>query len=179
MNPKTPACHSLIRLQRGAALATFMTAAFLAPSAQGQTLLYQWGFNETGTTAPSTVPSSPNVNLSLLNASSTLADKHGAPGSGVSGEAGDRAFNNVGSTVGGSGGQAQALNFTNSTGVLNSFTTTMWINPSSLSPTNQFPRLFIIGPGGTTDSGVGEHHRRGFDDNFRFLGEPNAWRWYR
>ncbi len=125
----------------------------LASAAQGAAVLqYQWNFNETGTTAPSTVPGGGTANLSLVNSGNSPTDLHGGPGSGPSGAAGDRALDNSASvSMGGTGGLGRSGSFTSSVGLASSFTATAWINPSNTI--TGFGRILILGPGGTTDSG--------------------------
>ena len=102
--------------------------------ANAQTLLVEYLFNGTGTTAQNTVTLA-NADLNLLDAAGNAADLYGAAGSGVSGTSGDLSFNNSASTGMGNagvGGRAQATSaFSMSS--MTSFTLTGWINTSALT----------------------------------------------
>jgi hypothetical protein len=81
------------------------------------------GFNETGTVATNAGTTS---NFTLKNSSSANTDLHTADGFGVSGLAGDRAFDNSASaSMGGSGGRAGS-DINQNSGSLASFTLAGW-----------------------------------------------------
>jgi len=93
------------------------------------------------------------VSLNLLNSGGTGSDLHGPPGSGVAG-AGRALDFTAAASQGGSGPIAvtqgnTAFDF----GTLNGFTITLWIKPSSTLLAGVYPRLFSLGPDGTTDRG--------------------------
>src|SRR5205085_5209175 len=95
----------------------FCTFAHAVPSP-----IFEYRFNETGTSAASTgLDPSP---LTFQNSSGVISDLHSAAGLGVSGQVGDRAFDNTASTAmgdTGTGGLARtdtshsSLSLTNST----------------------------------------------------------------
>lgn len=118
----------------------------LASVAHGAAVLqYQWNFNETGTTAASSVPGGGTANLSLVNSGNSPTDLHGAAGSGVSGLSGDRALDNTASTAGASGGLGRAVNFSNTTvGATAQFAVTAWVKPTSVGG---FGRILVLGNG--------------------------------
>ncbi len=74
-------------------LKTAVLLPLLTAGALAQTPILEYKFNETGTSASST--GSDATALNLYKNTSTLWDMHGAPGSGVSGRPGDRAFQNI------------------------------------------------------------------------------------
>lgn len=103
-----------------------------------QTLLLEYNFNQivaSGTTAPST--GSSTTDLTLYNSSGTATNLHGAAGSGVSGMAGDLAFDNSASTgmgSAGTGGRAQTATTVAAVNTLKSFTITGWFKTADVSP---------------------------------------------
>lgn len=102
---------------------------FAPGSLEAQILKYD--FNQTGTTAPST--GTTTTSLTLYNTAGTAADLHGAAGSGVSGVASDRAFDNSASTGMGStgtGGRGQSASSIAAINTLQSFTLTGWFKTS-------------------------------------------------
>jgi hypothetical protein len=97
--------------------------------------ILEYKFNETGNTAPSTGSDTTSVQFGTNNAGTGYtfpADLHGAAGSGVSEQSGDRAFDNTASTAMGSpsapggGGVARHTADDDSVDDLNSFTATGW-----------------------------------------------------
>jgi hypothetical protein len=102
-------------------------AATLTTPAFAQTLLVEYKFNDTGTTTASTASSS-NTGI-MRNSAGVSTDLHGAAGSGVSGAAGDLAFNNTASTgMGntGTGGYVVQQSNNNFMQGLTSFTVSGW-----------------------------------------------------
>ncbi len=94
--------------------------------------ILKYDFNQTGTTAPST--GTTTTSLTLYNTAGAAADLHGAAGSGVSGVASDRAFDNsassgMGST--GTGGRGQSASSIAAINTLQSFTLTGWFKTDS------------------------------------------------
>jgi len=79
-----------------------VTPTFAAPVPIGE-----WLFNETGTLANAT-GSNAALDLTLRNSLGTVTDMHSASGAGVTGLAGDRAFDNRAATDMGSGYSARA-----------------------------------------------------------------------
>jgi hypothetical protein len=67
----------------------------------------EWLFNETGTLANST-GSNTALDLTLRNQTGAVADMHSADGLGVTGQSGDRAFDNTGATNMGTGYSSRA-----------------------------------------------------------------------
>jgi hypothetical protein len=88
---------SSFRLALATALAIASMAAHAAPVPVGE-----WLFNETGTVANAT-GSNAALDLTLRNQNGTVADMHSADAEGVTGQAGDRAFDNRGATDMGAG----------------------------------------------------------------------------
>ncbi len=110
---------------------------------QAQTLLLEYKFNDSGTTtANAGTLSTQNANL-VASDFTTATDLHGAAGSGVSGQAGDKALNLTSATGQGSGftGPA-AVTATGGLGTLKSFTLTGWYNAAT---TGGNARLFDDG----------------------------------
>jgi len=107
-------------------------------------------FEEVG---PSTTDRLAGVSLNLLDNGGNPADLHGPMGSGVAGSG--RALDFTAAASQGGGGPIAvtqsnaAINF----GSLNGFTMTMWIKPTTTLLTSGYPRLFTLGPNGTTDRG--------------------------
>lgn len=135
-----------------------------------QSLIYEFRFNDAanGTSTNSTAPGGATANFSnyVATGSGDRApdDLYGAPGSGVSGQVGDIAFDNSGSTrMGGSGninesgaGYGGMALVTNGADLLNgarSFTVQGWYNGAS-TPTN-YARLIEIGSFGIWFQGTG------------------------
>lgn len=79
-----------------------MTPSFAAPLPVGE-----WLFNETGTLANSTGTNAA-LDLTLRNQNGAVTDMHSADGLGVTGQAGDRAFDNRGATNMGTGYSSRA-----------------------------------------------------------------------
>lgn len=137
---------------------TFLLAiATSLPLMQGnlhaQTLILDYDFNQVtggGTSAPST--GSTTTSLNLYDSAGTQTNLHGAAGSGVSGAAGDLAFDNSASTgmgSGGTGGRAQSGNIS-TINSLQSFTLTGWFKTGSTTPIGA--NAFLINnQSGTTD----------------------------
>src|SRR3972149_6706950 len=96
----------------------------LVQTVQAQTAILEYKFNETGSTAPST--GSNATVLILKDSSGAATDLHSADSLGVSGLAGDRAFDNTASTsMGGSGGMAEQADLA-AIDTLTSFTLQGW-----------------------------------------------------
>lgn len=141
-------------------------------SLHAQSLLYEFNFNNPaqGTSSSSTAPTASTANftnyVSEGSGDRVPTNLHGANQSGVSGLAGDYAFDNSGSTrMGGSGalnganagygGMAQVTNGSNLLNNATSFTVQGWYNGAT-APTN-YARLIEIGTLGIwfqTDGGV-------------------------
>lgn len=96
------------------ALSSLLCAAVPAVA---QTTLFEWNFND-AVTGPGGVPGS--TPAGTIRGTGTV----GAPGSGVSGQSGDRAFNNTESTMGYLGGNVFYSG--NGFGLQESFTVVMW-----------------------------------------------------
>lgn len=120
------------------ALATLLSmasiAAHAAPVPAGE-----WLFNETGTVANST-GSNAALDLTLRNQNGTVADMHSADGEGVTGQAGDRAFDNRGATDMGTGYSSRADisdSASNTLDQLTNFTLAGWFrrDPTATSTT--------------------------------------------
>lgn len=94
---------------------------------EAQTPLLDYRFDETGTTASSSVAAT-NSTLTFQNyGSTTPVDLHSASGTGVSGQEGDRAFDNSASVkMGGNGGAGIASGTVSALNNLTSFTITGW-----------------------------------------------------
>lgn len=126
---------------------------FMQGNLHAQTLILDYDFNQVtggGTTAPST--GGTTTSLNLYNSAGTLTNLHGAAGSGVSGNAGDLAFDNSASTgmgSGGTGGRAQSGNIS-AINSLQSFTLTGWFKTGSTTAIGN--NAFLINnQSGTTD----------------------------
>ena len=122
-------------------IAAFVTAGIaLSHSGFAQQPILEYKFNETGTTAPSS--GSDTTPLGMLNSSATPTDLHGAAGSGVSGLATDRAFDNTpGSTMAAGGGVALQSGDDNAVDGLLSLTFQGWLNTTA-GATGNAGRLF-------------------------------------
>jgi hypothetical protein len=102
-----------------------------AGTARAQTPTLQYNFNETGTFAIGT--GLVTAELALTDSTGTPSDLHTPPGGGVSGMAGDRAFDNTASTgmgKGSVGGNAEIP--ANSFGPMDSFTYECWYKASEV-----------------------------------------------
>jgi prepilin-type N-terminal cleavage/methylation domain-containing protein/prepilin-type processing-associated H-X9-DG protein len=77
-------------LNRRSLVAAIGLLCLSALPAGAQTLLFHYTFNETGTSAANAAG---GAALGMFDAGANATDLHGAAGSGVSGQAGDRAFN--------------------------------------------------------------------------------------
>ncbi|HWL52141.1 MAG TPA: LamG domain-containing protein [Chthoniobacteraceae bacterium] len=108
-----------------------MLIPLLSAGAMAQTLILEYRFNETGTTAAST--GTDTTGLGLYKNTSTLEDLHGGPGSGVSGAAGDRAFQNIRTEGPVTGGAARSASTVASINQLTSFTLTGWFHTGTAS----------------------------------------------
>jgi hypothetical protein len=97
-------------------LALGMQTSLAAPMPVGE-----WLFNETGTIANST-GSNTALDLTLRNQTGAVADMHSADGTGVTGLAGDRAFDNRGATDMGTGYSSRADIADSASNVLDSLT---------------------------------------------------------
>lgn len=114
--------------------------------------LVEYGFNETGLTAPSS-GSAAGAGLSFFNAAGTAADLHGAAGGGVGGDLVghaqfglDRAFDNTASTAMGNagvGGLANTSADVNAIDALTSFTLSGWFKTEGATGITGFARLFV------------------------------------
>jgi hypothetical protein len=122
------------------AIATLF-AAFGSASASAQTLLLQYGFNETGTTAFNSGTLA-GADLTMFNSSGVATDRHTA--GGVSGASSDRAFDNTGG--GFRAGMSADIAGTDS---LQSFTITGWYNTPAHSRDGG-PRIVDNHQGGDT-----------------------------
>src|SRR3990172_6665378 len=112
----------------------------LVQTVQAQTAILEYKFNETGSTAPST--GSNATVLILKDSSGAATDLHSADSLGVSGLAGDRAFDNTGSTsMGGSGGRAEQADLA-AIDTLKSFTLQGWFKTDGISTLGTNARLF-------------------------------------
>lgn len=127
---------------------------FMQGNLHAQTLILDYDFNQVtggGTTAPST--GGTTTSLSLYNSAGTLTNLHGAAGSGVSGTAGDLAFDNAASTgmgSGGTGGRAQSGNIS-AINSLQSFTLTGWFKTGSTTAIGA--NAFLINNQSSTNDG--------------------------
>lgn len=150
----------------------------------GQTLLMQYGFNDTGTTSANSVGGGPN--LSFFNSSNVATDLHSANGGGVSGNFADRAFDNSSATGMGSAGTGGYGLVTGGASVfsgLSSFTITGWYktgtNPSAtsarlLANTSQAMMTTFNGAGGLNEQVDGTNI---VGTNANYL-TTNAWIYY-
>jgi hypothetical protein len=130
-----------------------------------QSLIYEFRFNDAanGTSTNSTAPGGATANFTnyveIGSTARTAEDLHGAPGSGVSGQPGDLAFDNtVSNRMGGNSGTPGyggiAL-VANGGGILNgmsSFTVQGWYNGAS-TPGN-YARLLDVNATGASSLGV-------------------------
>jgi hypothetical protein len=113
-------------------------------------LEYKFDDNADGTTSAST--GSDTTAVAFFNSSGEAANLHGSAGSGVSGQAGDLAFDNSASTAmgtSGTGGSANGGNISALNG-LSSFTLQGWFNTSG-SGTVSGARLFEKNEGAGND----------------------------
>lgn len=92
---------------RPALAATIFCFGFAASSHAAPLPIAEWTFNETGTLANSTGTNTA-LDLTLRNQNGTVTDMHSADGLGVTGQAGDRAFDNRTATDMGSGYSSRA-----------------------------------------------------------------------
>lgn len=154
-------------------------------SVSAQTPIVEYRFNETGTTAPSTGTDSTSV--TLRNAAGAASDRHTSAGGGVSGLAGDRAFDNTaGSTMASTGGVASHNADDNGVDGLLSFTLQGWLNTTVTADAGNSGRLFDNNDGlgngfflgwnaGTltiqiaTSGGVQSFSHTGFDSNGQWI----------
>lgn len=141
-----------IRARAATILAAGIAAGIAATTAPAWgSLILEYKFNETGTTAPSTGgDSSAGATATLLDAAGAATDLHGVDGSGVSGLPGDRAFNNTASTgMGNSGTGGIALVADNdNVDELASFTLSGWFKTAGTTALTNFARLFEDEVGG-------------------------------
>lgn len=108
--------------------------------ARAQTPILEYKFNEIGTTASST--GSNTTALTFKDSTGAITDLHSADGLGVSGSAGDRAFDNTASTtMGGSGGRAEQADVA-AIDALTSFTLQGWFKTEGTAPLGTNARLF-------------------------------------
>ncbi len=127
--------------------------AILTVSANPATNMFvQFQFKDSGTTTTDSVA---GVTLSLVDANGNPTDLHGGPGSGVAGLGQALNLNQPGSVQGGLGPLASVtgnsqVNF----GTLDTFTMTMWLNPSSPLNLGSFSRFLVLGTDGTSDGTV-------------------------
>lgn len=113
----------LVRIACTAVLLIASSVSMAVPLASGE-----WLFNETGTLANSTGTNTA-LDLTLRNQSGAVADMHSADGLGVTGLAGDRAFDNRGATNMGVGYSSRADiadSASNSLDGLGNFTLSGW-----------------------------------------------------
>jgi hypothetical protein len=96
-----------IYMRRFLQLGALLWLALATPVLAAPVPIAEWLFNETGTLANST-GSNAALDLTLRNDLGTVADMHSASGTGVTGLAGDRAFDNRTATDMGSGYSARA-----------------------------------------------------------------------
>ncbi|MFA6961643.1 MAG: LamG-like jellyroll fold domain-containing protein [Opitutaceae bacterium] len=111
------------------------TLAPLAGKLDAQTLLLEYKFNGSGTTALNTAGTISGGDMTFYDTTGAAANLYGATGSGVSGAAGDLAFNNTASTgmgTTGTGGRAQT-SYNAGIQTLTSFTLTGWFKTDSTS----------------------------------------------
>jgi hypothetical protein len=132
--------------------------AGLTISTQAQ-LLYRWDFDApvTGTTVTPSVAVGGGGGLSM-SYNGVATDLYGAPGSGVSGTAGDRSFANNNTTYGNASvsGLAASTAGNINIGVQTKFTMTGWMKADggyAGQADNTFQRVFMIGQG-TPDTGA-------------------------
>lgn len=127
-----------------------LLCAFGVCQLSAQTLKMQFTFSDTGTTTTDL------VSQVILNfaANGVATDLHGAGGSGPAGQgkcltltAG--AYNTANAPLASTTGNT-SVNF----GTVSNFTVTMWLKPRSDTPVGggYFPRYFILGANGTTDT---------------------------
>jgi hypothetical protein len=115
-----------------------MTCLFGVASVSGQTLRFQFAFEDSGNTS---VDSVAGVTLNMVTNNGTAADLHGAPGSGV---AGNGKALDMRSSVYSAGELASAVGFPTTIGAVPSFTLSCWIKPVS-SQTNATFGRFVLG----------------------------------
>lgn len=99
------------------------------------TLILDYNFNQTGTTVTNGGSAGAGANLTFQNSSFVATDLHGAPGSGVSGLFGDRAFDNSASTGmgnAGTGGRGVTSGPISVLSGLDSMTIAGWFNVSTV-----------------------------------------------
>jgi hypothetical protein len=134
-------------------LAICAMAAATSLTASAQTLVYQWQFNTTvnSTFTPSTVPSSPTVDLSMLDGAGASVNLLSAAGTGPGGGT-NRAFDGTSSTPSTFGTRAINNGFANTTlGADASFTMTGWVRtPAAVAAS---AKIIILGDGAITGDG--------------------------
>ncbi|MGN6555264.1 MAG: LamG-like jellyroll fold domain-containing protein, partial [Verrucomicrobiota bacterium] len=112
-------------------------------------LVLQFDFEDApnGTTTTDSVH---GITLNLVDSGFASVDLHGQPGSGVAGVGRALDFSS-GATMGASGPLAYAIGDGSvNYGAIGSFTLTLWANPTT--PLSGFPRYFILGAPGTSDT---------------------------
>src|SRR5204863_9972750 len=112
------------------------------------TPIFEYRFNEVGVAAAST--GSDHTPVTFYNSSNFITDLHTASGVGVSGQTGDRAFNNTASTaMGGTGTGGIARTDTNPPALtgLTALTITGWYKTDGSSVPNDKARLVIDSDG--------------------------------
>lgn len=142
------------------------SAMVATPVLRAATPLLELNFNETGSTAANNGTAGGSATLTQYGG--TAADLHTASGAGVSGLAGDRAFDNsasnmMGGTSGapGQGGGAVVTGGAALFNNLKSFTVTGWYNSASATAPGNYARLLdcgnvsvLLNPGGIINFGV-------------------------
>ncbi len=137
-------------LSRSVLLSLCVFGLALPQALHAQSLLLQYNFNETGTSATNGVVSGPSA--ALTNFGGTATDLHSAAGGGPSGLASDRAFDNTASAGMGSlsgvsgGGKATVTSGASVFGGLTQFTVTGWYNTAT-DPGSSAARLFTTNDG--------------------------------
>lgn len=135
----------------GRIAALFAGAVMVCGSAaSAATLKLQYGFEDSGTTTTDSVAGS---TLNLTSSAGVATDYHGATGTGVAGSG--KALNFTSGTSGSSGPLASTVNdaSVNFGTSLNTFSITEWLKPTvSANQASKYPRYFIFGPNGATDT---------------------------
>jgi len=132
------------------------------PPAPVLKLRYRFDNTSTGTTAPSdTNGGAANVALQMLNGAGVAANYHGAANSGVGGaQTGSRALDFSANTAqpGTPGPLAAVTNSGLGFGVVSNFVVSFWMKQHTMmaSGANIGPRVFVLGAGAPSDTGVAD-----------------------
>ena len=99
---------------------------FITSYSPAADLLLEYKFNETGNYAANSGTLSDSLEFRSAATGSPLVDAHGADGSGVTGKAGDKAFDNSAATMGGNGYVGRTAGDVDAVDQLVSFTISAW-----------------------------------------------------